>query len=198
MGRKSSLTDEQWIEVERRHIVDGESINSLSKAYGINESSIRRKIKPNNAEGKTSDNPLKTLAFQKIAIDQQQKEIAEQIAELPVAKQMIVNDLARKLTNISSHLTSAAEYGAINANILSGMANQQLNTVTEENLMTGEGMIALKTVSALQDMANEASKVPLGLLSANKDQMQKITNPQNSDLREMTDEELFAIASRGS
>ena len=198
MGRKSSLTDEQWIEVERRHIVDGESINSLSKAYGINESSIRRKIKPNNAEGKASDNPLKTLAFQKIAIDQQQKEIAEQIAELPVAKQMIVNDLARKLTNISSHLTSAAEYGAINANILSGMANQQLNTVTEENLMTGEGMIALKTVSALQDMANEASKVPLGLLSANKDQMQKITNPQNSDLREMTDEELFAIASRGS
>jgi hypothetical protein len=47
-------------------------------------------------------------------------------------------------------------------------------------------------------MANEASKVPLGLLNANKDQMQKITNPQNSDLREMTDEELFAIASRGS
>ena len=58
--------------------------------------------------------------------------------------------------------------------------------------------MVLKAVAGLQEMANEASKVPLGLLSANKDQMQKITNPQNSDLREMTDEELFAIASRGS
>ena len=198
MGRKSSLTDEQWIEVERRHIVDGESINSLSKAYGINESSIRRKIKPNNAEGKSSDNPLKTLAFQKIAIDQQQKEIAEQIAELPVAKQMIVNDLARKLTNISGHLASAAEYGAINANRLSELANSQLGTVNEETLMTGEGMVALKLVGALQDLANEASKVPLGLLNANKDQVVKLNNPQHSDLQGMTDEELFAIASRGS
>jgi len=198
MGRKSSLTDDQWIEVERRHIVDGESINSLSKTYGINESSIRRKIKPNNAEGKTGGNPLKTLAFQKIAVDQKQKEIAEQIAELPIAKQMIVNDLARKLTNISDHLASAAEYGAINANRLSGLANAQLNTVNEESLMTGEGMIALKLVGALQDLANEASKVPLGLLNANKEQVLKLNNPQHSDMQGMTDEELFAIASRGS
>jgi hypothetical protein len=64
--------------------------------------------------------------------------------------------------------------------------------------MTGEGMVALKLVGALQDLANEASKVPLGLLNANKEQIQKFTSPEDSDLRDMSDEALLAIASRSS
>lgn len=45
MGRKSALTPEQWAEVERRHLVGGESINSLAKVFGVNEATIRKKNK---------------------------------------------------------------------------------------------------------------------------------------------------------
>jgi len=30
MGRKSALTPEQWLEIERRHVLDSEFINSLA------------------------------------------------------------------------------------------------------------------------------------------------------------------------
>lgn len=50
MGRKSSLTAEQWIEIERRMRVHDASAFVLAKEFGVNESSIRRKIKPNNAD----------------------------------------------------------------------------------------------------------------------------------------------------
>ena len=183
MARTSKLTDAQWHDIEKRMLA-GEKAAILAKEYDIDRAQITRKITP-------SVRNVKTVANQLLNAESAFK-------QLPITQQIATLSLMDELRSISTNLASAAKYGAVNANILSGMANQQLNTVTEENLMTGEGMIALKTVSALQDMANEASKVPLGLLSANKDQMQKITNPQNSDLREMTDEELFAIASRGS
>ncbi|NIE67465.1 GIY-YIG nuclease family protein [Burkholderia sp. Ax-1719] len=43
MGRKSALTPEQWAQIERRHLVDGESLNSLATEFGVNESSLRRR-----------------------------------------------------------------------------------------------------------------------------------------------------------
>ena len=43
MGRRSKLTDKQWIEIERRHL-DGESIRSLAKEFKVAESSIRERI----------------------------------------------------------------------------------------------------------------------------------------------------------
>jgi len=183
MARPSKLTESQWHEVEKRMLA-GEKAAALAKEYGVDRAAITRRITP-------SVRNVKAVANQLLNAEAAFK-------QLPITQQIATISLMDELRAISTNLASAAKYGAVNANILSGLANQQLNTVNEENLMTGEGMIALKTVGALQDMANEASKVPLGLLSANKDQMQKITNPQNSDLREMTDEELFAIASRGS
>lgn len=59
MGRKSVLTNEQWAEIERQHLVEGESINSLAKEFGANEGTIREKINPNkagSASGKRSIN----------------------------------------------------------------------------------------------------------------------------------------------
>lgn len=168
MGRKSALTPDQWIEVERLHVVDGKSINWLAQKYGINESSIRRKIKPNKAELPNGHKPLRELAIEKVKADSAARQIAEQIAELPYAKQQIVSDLARKLTNISGHLASAAEFGVMTAHRLSMIANQQVEQI-DETASLEENAEALKSVMALTKTANEAAATGLNLLSANKE-----------------------------
>jgi len=170
MGRKSSLTDEQWLEIERRHVVEGESINSLAAEFGVNESSIRRKIKPNKAESPNGENPLRQLAKEKVRVDAESKRIAEQIAELPYAKQQIVSDLARKLTNVSEHIASAAEFSAASAHRLSLLANQQLEKVDEVDPL--KSVTQLQAVALLQKMANASSEIGLNLLRANKDAIQ--------------------------
>jgi hypothetical protein len=178
MGRKSALTVEQWLEIERRHVVDGESINALAAEFGINESSIRRKIKPNKAEppnGQNGRNPLQAIAKEKVRVDAESKRIAEQIAELPYAKQQIVSDLARKLTSISEHLGSAAEYSAASAHRLSFMANQQLEKVDEVEPL--KNVAELQAVALLQKLANTSSEIGLNLLRANKDMTPEDDSP---------------------
>lgn len=171
MGRKSALTDDQWIEIERRIMVDGESVFSLAVEFGVNESSIRRKIKPNKAdkaERALKDNPgLKELAAEKVRVDAESDRVSKQIAELPYAKQQIVSDLARKMSNISDHIGSAAEFSAASAHRLAMMANQVLEKVDEVDPM--KSAEHLTAVAALQKLANGSAEIPLGLLKANKE-----------------------------
>ena len=99
MGRKSALSQEQVVSIERRHFVGGESLNSLAKEFGVNESTLRRKIKPNKAEAQGAAKSLIQLATEKAAVDKAAKSIADEIAELPIARQQIVTDLSRMLSN---------------------------------------------------------------------------------------------------
>src|SRR5437868_2517362 len=98
MGRKSSLTSEQWAEVERRHLVDGVSINALAAEFKVNESSIRRRLKPSKADAPGGKSPLHVLAEEKVRAEAEAKRVTAQIASLPQAQQLIVSDLARKLS----------------------------------------------------------------------------------------------------
>lgn len=167
MGRKSSLTPEQWVEIERRHIVDGESINALAAEFGINESSIRRRIKPNKAELPNGQKPLQVLAQEKVKADKEVQRIAEQIAELPIARQQIVTDLAQKLVNISGHLASAAEFGAMTAHRLAGIAAAQVEKIDDVDPLKSAS--ALMSVAHLSKLANVSSEIGINLLRANKD-----------------------------
>lgn len=178
MGRKSSLTAEQWIEVERRHLVDGVSINALAAEYGVNESSIRRRIKPSKAESPSRKNPLHALAEEKVRADAESKRISAQIADLPYANQLIVSDLARKLTNISEHIGSAAEVSAASAHRLSILANQQLELVDDINPLRSS--VQLQAALLLQKMANGASEIPLNLLRANKDAIEDMNKSRDA------------------
>lgn len=175
MGRKSVLTPDQWIEIERRHVVDGESINALAAEFGINESSLRRKIKPNKAELPKGENPLKLLAQEKVQADAESRRIAEQIADLPYAKQQIVSDLARKLTSISDHLGSAAEYSAATTHRLAAMANEQVQKVDDAE--PEKSMEALQRVAVLTKMANASSEIGINLLRANKETVEGLNKP---------------------
>jgi transposase-like protein len=167
MGRKSSLTPEQWAEVERRHLVDGVSINALAAEFKVNESSIRRRLKPGKAVSPSGKSPLHVLAEEKVRAEAEAKRVTAQIASLPQAQQLIVSDLARKLSNISQHIGSAAEISAASAHRLSMLANQALEKVDEVNPLSTA--TELKTFEALQKMANGASEIPMNLLRANKD-----------------------------
>lgn len=177
MGRKSSLTPEQWTEIERRHLVDGESINSLAAEFGVNESSIRRKIKPNKAELPNGEKPLQVLAQEKAASDEAARKIAEEIAQLPISRQTVVRDLAAKLTNISGHLASAAEYGAATAHRLAGIAHAQAQGIDDAQPLNDQSIGSLRGIAALTKLANEASEIGVNLLRANKEEIERINNP---------------------
>jgi transposase-like protein len=191
MGRKSSLTAEQWVEIERRHLVGGESINALATEFGVNESSIRRRIKPSRAQSPSGKNPLEALAQEKARVDEESKRITAKIAELPIANQLIVSDLARKLTNISEHLGSAAEISAASSHRLSILANQQLEKVDDVNPLSTAAQ--LKTFEVLQKMANGASEIPMNLLRANKDMIESMNRDTSSDAPTPSTEVTFRI-----
>lgn len=185
MGRKSALTPDQWIEVERRHVIGGESVNSLAKEFGVNEAAIRRKINPNKSEQKKGTLPLKELAKAKVQADAWQRDISEKISELPYAKQQIVSDLARRLTNISGHLAGAAEYGAATAHRLSGIAHAKVQEIDDAAPLNAESIEALKGVAVLTRLANDSSTIGMNLLSANKEAIKEMNNGGGSNSAEV-------------
>lgn len=167
MGRKSALTPEQWIEIERRHLVGSESINSLAKEFKVDESTIRKKINPNKPEGGKTAKPLLALASEKVEADKRVKDISAEIAELPFARQEIVNTLTTKLSRISDHIASAAEFAAASAHRLSGIAHDQVQKI--DDAQPELTIAALQRFGALTKLANEASHIPINLLAANRD-----------------------------
>jgi hypothetical protein len=185
MGRKSALTPEQWVEIERRVLLDGDSVYKLAIEFGVNESSIRRKIKPNKTDkaefGEKTAPELREIANRKVAADVESRQVESVIASLPYAKQQIVMTLAQRLTNISTHLASAAEYGAATAHRLSGIAHAKAEKIDDAAPLTGDSAEVLKGIAVLTRMANESSEIGLNLLKANKetiDDMNKQLNKQ--------------------
>lgn len=178
MGRKSALTPDQWIEIERRILLDGESAYALAIEFGVNESSIRRKIKPSLADkaefGEKTVPALREIANRKVAADAESKEVSEAIAALPYAKQQIVLTLAQRLSNIGNHLASAAEYGAATAHRLSGIAHGKVSEIDDAAPLDEESRTALSDISALTKMANSSAEIGLNLLRANKESVDEI------------------------
>lgn len=167
MGRKSALTPEQWAEVERRHLIGGESVNSLAKEFGVNEGTIRKKINPNSSEPGKTAKPLRELAQEKVAAERKLKDISETVSAMPMVRQKTFNDLLASLTEISSHAASAGAYGMATAHRLSALAHSEVQKIDDANpLASGE---SLRGIAALTALANESSKIGMNLLAANKE-----------------------------
>lgn len=173
MGRKSALTPDQWTEIERRILLEGESVYRLAQEFGVNESSIRRRVKPNKADkaefGGTTVPELRAIANRKVEADQEARHVADIIAALPYPKQQIVMTLADRLKAISGHLAGAAELGAATAHRLAGIANAKVQEVDDSQPFTEQSRTALADVAALSKMANEASQIGMNLLKANQE-----------------------------
>lgn len=160
MGRKSALTPQQWEEVHRRHIIDKESLRSIAASLAVNESSLRRGIKPQKAA-------LTELASAKVAAEKAVSRVAGQIAELPPQQQSVVNDLARALRATSENLASAAEISSGTARKLSAAAAEAVGRIGSGKPVE-ENAEALRAALALTKGANDASHIGLNLLAANK------------------------------
>lgn len=181
MARPSKLTDAQWHEVEKRMLA-GEKATDLAREFKIDRAAITRRITPGVRN-------VKSVANQLLAAEAAFK-------ELPITQQIATINLMDELRSISNHLAVAARNSAISASKLTGLANAHIDKIDLENIQTEGTGQNLMIAEKLQDMANEASKIPMGLLNANKEQVQKISTPDMTALRDMTDDELFAIASR--
>jgi hypothetical protein len=175
MGRKSSLTPEQWAEIERKHLIDGIPINALAKQYKVDESTIRKKINPNKPEAGKNGKTLQALAFEKIEAEKRIKDISAEVAQMPMVRQVTFNDLTKKLSSISEHLASAAEYGAITAHRLAGIAHGHVEKIDDAE--PEKSMEALQRIGVLTKMANASSEIGLNLLKANKDAITQEDDP---------------------
>ncbi len=155
MARPSKLTAEQCREIERR-VAAGETIRGLAREYGVAEASLRgRGVSAHSAR-------VREIA-RKLAIAQ------AELATLPAPQQHLAIQLADELREISQHLAAAARYGSATAHRLAAVAHAQVQALDDAEPLSDASVTALKGVSALTRLANDAAQVGLNLLKANED-----------------------------
>lgn len=163
MARPSKLSEQQWQEIERR-LLSGAGVRALAKEYSISPGQISKRFP--NSVSKSIQTTAQKLADAQDALD-----------VLPMQHRALAVSLADKLRSISSHLASAAEYGAATAHRLSALANQEVTKVDDADVLSDESMEAMKGVSALTKLANDSSSIALNLLAANKDTVKQLQSP---------------------
>ena len=166
MGRKSPLTEHQWAEIEER-LLAGESQNQISKDYNVSQRAISKNLSS------------KVKIVEQVAM--QMVEAKKAFDVLPISSRVNAQTLIDRLLNISDHIASAAEYSARNAHKLSRLATDHLESIDSDSLLKDPN--TLRVVTGLTNMANEASKIPLGLMSASKEQMQRVNEPEAEQIK---------------
>ena len=158
MGRPSKLTAEQWEEIAKRRM-DGESRRSLAREYGVSEASIRER------EEKIGRLPTVEKVARMIV------ETESALKSMPVSAQVSAQNLAARFRSISDSYASAAEYGARTAHRLHALANSEVNKVDDADPLSEESLAAMKGVSLLTKLGNDALVPASNLLAANKERM---------------------------
>lgn len=154
MGRKSSLTEKQWSEIERR-LLAGEKCRALAREFDISEAAIRKRC---GAQTKQ----VKDVANQLVAAE-------TAFRALPIGAQIQARTLADELKEISMHLAGAARYGAATAHRLSGIANAKAGEIDDARPMDEKSREALGDIAALTRLANGAAEIGMDLIKATKD-----------------------------
>lgn len=170
MAGKSKLSPYEWAEVEKC-LLDGETQEVVAARFGISRRAL------------TKNMSSRVKAIQDVAT--QMVDARKALEILPIGSQINAQTLINRLMSISDHMTSAAEYSAKNAHKFSRLANEHLEKVDSDNLLQNPD--SLRMVNGLTSMANEASKIPLGLINASKEQMQKINEPEAENIKSLDD-----------
>lgn len=92
----------------------------------------------------------------------------QEMKQLPISVQLSVMDFAATLRSISSNLCEAASTGSSNASRLHAIAAAQLNKIGDPENLDDEAIDALKIVRGLSQSANDAAKLGIDLIAANK------------------------------
>lgn len=156
-GRKSKLSPAQWGAIRDR-LAQGESMVKLGKEFGIAPSRISERVSK-------SVTAIKDAAKQLVSAD-------ETLKALPISDRVSAINLAERLKSISNNLASAADFGARTAHKLNAMAH------TKAEALDGYDPLAnpedVKSIAILTDMANNAGRMGVELLKANKDAVDTI------------------------
>ena len=169
MGRLSKLTDDQWAEIGKR-LLEGETARKLAPVFGISEAAIRKKF---GAHQKISAQSAQVhSAAEKIAVAKDAYEALTPI-QRPAAM-----DLSDKLRSISASYAATAELGAKTAHRLHALANSEVCKVDDANPLSEESLTAMKGVSLLTKIGNDALVPATNLLAANKEMIAKANNPE--------------------
>ena len=165
-GRPSKLSPAQWFEISQRR-AKGDSYAKIAKDYDASESTIR--------EGVVAEE----IRVKMVAEQMMSAELA--FHALPISAQVNTQVLLNRLRSISHHLAGAAEYGAATAHRLSQIANNQIEQLDPDASSDGEhagNMKILRNQVAFTTAANEAAKIGLNLLAANKDMVIKAADEE--------------------
>lgn len=169
MGRKSKLSPEQWGELEKA-LLEGESVRSQARKFGISEASIRERMRN---VGKTPG--VKEVASMLVEANAAKHVAQRALSELPLSAQISAQNLAERLISIGHNLAAAADDGSAIARRLSAIAKTEVQKVDDVDPLSTVGH--LKSVSTLMNLAKEAAHIPLNLLAANKDRMKGLEEP---------------------
>lgn len=162
MARPSKLSPSQWGAITDR-LTQGESISKLAKEYGVSRAAI---------SGRLSEKveAVKEAANQLVKAD-------DALKALPVSDRVSAINLAERLKSISANLAGAADYGARTAHKLHAIAHTQTEALDGYDPMASPD--AVKSIAILTDLANNAGRMGVELLKANKDTVDKFdTDPE--------------------
>ncbi len=173
MGRKSSLTERQWVEIGKRLLSGKESARSLAREFGTSEASLRRKFPSQRKD-------VKNVANQIVAAE-------EALKRLPISSQIDALALVDELKAISTHLAGAGKYGAMTAHRLSGIAHAKVVEIDDAAPLDEGSLESLKGIAALTRTANMASEIGINLLRANKDQIDQMNKPESDSTQLLRD-----------
>ena len=157
----------------------GGTLRAVAAQFDITVSPLAKRVK----EQKEQDELAKSLGNQLVTTELK-------IKELPIKAQIKVHEHADDLRAMSMHLAGAGKYGAATAHRLSAIAHGQVQKLDDVDPLSDGGMQTIKDVAILMRTANESAEIPVNLLKANKDVM---AQPENRNMRELTDDELTAI-----
>ena len=177
MGRKSILTDDQWVDIARRQMA-GESVRALSREHGVSEASIRGYL-ARRGQGKNVREVAAMIVETETALN-----------ALPPVAQAAAVSLAGKLRSISEALACGAEMGARTFHRLAALANVQVAKVDDADPMGKESIESLKAAGALTELANKAAIPAINLLAANRDTVNRLNEEPPPEDDEMTPERM--------
>ena len=158
MGRPSKLTDKQWAEIGRR-LLAGEKAASLAREFKVSRATLSERFSERIGKVKSVANQLVSAEVS--------------LRSLPVSEQLQALTLADELRAISMHLAGAAKYGSATAHRLAGIAHGKVAEIDDAVPLDEKSVDALRGISVLTKLANDAAAVGLNLLAANKDQARR-------------------------
>lgn len=139
MGRKSALTPEQWQELIRRHMINGESIRSLAKEFGIAESSVREYIRAHKQKIEIASNQIVNAT--------------RALNSLPINAQITAHSLAQKKMMLQDGAADVAIDMMFVAKRLGSAAKNKVNSVTDDELLDSETMKGIMATSLVVNQA---------------------------------------------